>query len=111
MARAPDAIKQRALDIATAAVRLDPRESRCHIFLGQVYRFRDEFDLAIFHLEQGIELNPNDAIGLIHLAAVLGISGRAEEGIELTRRAHEARSLCEFWLGHSGTLSVRCQAL
>ena len=44
---APDAIKQRALDIATAAVRMDPRESRCHTFLGQVYRFRDEYDLAI----------------------------------------------------------------
>ena len=84
---ASDAIKQRALDIATAAVRLDPRESRCHTFLGQVYRFRDEYDLAISHLERGVELNPNDAIGLVHLALVLGVSGRAEEGIELTRRA------------------------
>ena len=84
---ASDAIKQRALDIATAAVRMDPRESRCHTFLGQVYRFRDEYDLAISHLERGVELNPNEAIGLVHLASVLGISGRADEGIELTRRA------------------------
>ena len=36
---ASDAIKQRALDIATAAVLMDPRESRCHTFLGQVYDF------------------------------------------------------------------------
>jgi adenylate cyclase len=86
-ARASDAIKQRAFDAAAAAVRLDPRESRCHIFLGQVYRFRDEFDLAISHLEQGIALNPNDSTGFIHLAGVLAVSGRAEEGIELTRRA------------------------
>jgi adenylate cyclase len=84
---ASDAIKQRALDIATAAVRMDPRESRCHTFLGQVYRFRDEYDLAISHLERGVELNPNDATGIVHLASVLGASGRAEEGIELARRA------------------------
>ncbi|BCH23932.1 adenylate/guanylate cyclase domain-containing protein [Mesorhizobium sp. L-8-3] len=84
---ASDAIKQRALDIATAAVRMDPRDSRCHTFLGQVYRFRDEYDLAISHLERGVELNPNDATGIVHLGGVLGISGRAEEGIELARRA------------------------
>ena len=76
---APDPIKNRALEIATEAVRLDPRESRCHTFLGQVHRFRDEYDLAVPHLERGIELNPNDTTGLVHLAAVLGVSGRAEE--------------------------------
>ena len=65
---ASDAIKQRALDMATAAVRLDPRESRCHTFLGQIHRFRDEYDLAISHLEHGVVLNPNDAIGIVHLA-------------------------------------------
>ena len=99
---ASDAIKQRALDIATAAVRLDPRESRCHTFLGQVYRFRDEYDLAISHLERGVELNPNDAIGLVHLAFVLGISGRAEEGIELTRRAIRLDPYVSFAWGTLG---------
>ena len=108
---ASDAIKQRALDIATAAVRLDPRESRCHTFLGQVYRFRDEYDLAISHLERGVELNPNDAIGLVHLASVLGISGRAEEGIELTPPGHQARPLCELCLGHACPLSILGEAL
>ena len=60
---ASDAIKQRALDIATAAVHLDPRDSRCHTFLGQVYRFRDEYDRAVSHLERAVVLNPNDAPG------------------------------------------------
>jgi adenylate cyclase len=84
---ASDAIKQRALDIAATAVRLDPRDSRCHTFLGQVYRFRDEYDLAILHLEHGLVLNPNDSICLIHLGGVLGVSGRAEEGVECVRKA------------------------
>ena len=102
-AAASDAIKQRALDIATAAVRLDPRESRCHTFLGQVHRFRDEYDLAISHLERGVALNPNDAIGMVHLGAVLGVSGRAEEGIELARRAIRLDPYLKFgW----GTLAI-----
>jgi adenylate cyclase len=86
-AAASDAIKERALDAATTAVRLDPRESRCHTFLGQVHRFRDEYDLGIFHLENGVALNPSDALGLVHLSGALGVSGRAEEGIEFARRA------------------------
>jgi adenylate cyclase len=99
---APDVIKQRALDIATAAVSLDPRESRCHTFLGQVCRLRDEYDMAIFHLERGVELNPNDAIGLVHLGSALGTSGRAEEGIEITRRAIRLDPYVSFAWGALG---------
>jgi tetratricopeptide (TPR) repeat protein len=73
--------------MANTAVRLDPSDSRCHTFLGQVYRFRGEYDLAISHLENGVVLNPNDAVGIVHLASALGVSGRPEEGIELARRA------------------------
>ncbi|RWK55743.1 adenylate/guanylate cyclase domain-containing protein [Mesorhizobium sp.] len=105
---ASDSIKQRALDIATAAVRLDPRDSRCHTFLGQVYRFRDEYDLAISHLERGVALNPNDAIGIVHLAGVLGVSGRAEEGIELLHRAIRLDPYLNFFWG---TLALCLYAL
>ena len=84
---APETIKQRALDVALDAVRMDPLEGRCHSFLGQIYRFRDQYDVAISHLERGVELNPNDATSIVQLGAVLGICGRAEEGIELVRRA------------------------
>ncbi len=84
---APDTIKQRALDHALEAVRLDPLEGRCQAFLGQVYRFRGQFDLAISHLERGVELNPNDSTNMSHLGGILGICGRAEEGIEVLRRA------------------------
>jgi adenylate cyclase len=96
---APDAIKQRALEMAATAVRLDPRESRCHIFLGQVHRFRLEYDLAISHLERGLVLNPNDANGMIHLAAVLGVCGRAEEGVEMAHRAIKLDPYLHFYWG------------
>jgi TolB-like protein/Flp pilus assembly protein TadD len=105
---ASDAIKQRALDLATAAVRLDPRESRCHTFLGQIHRFRDEYDLAISRLEHGVALNPNDALGMVHLSSALGVSGRAEEGSELARRAIRLDPYMKFgW----GTLAICLYAL
>ena len=84
---APDAIKERALDTALTAVRLDPRESRCHQNLGQVYRFRAEFDLAISHMKKSIDLNPNDANGIASYGAVLSLAGRAADGIELIKTA------------------------
>ena len=94
--------------LATAAVRLDPLEGRCHTFLGQVHRFRDEYDLAISHLERGVELNPNDAIGMLHLGAVLGVSGRAEEGIEIVHRAIRLDPYLNFFWG---TLALCLYAL
>ncbi|MEP9387996.1 adenylate/guanylate cyclase domain-containing protein [Mesorhizobium sp. KR9-304] len=84
---ASDLTQNRALDLAKTAVRLDPRESRCHTFLGQVHRFRDEYDLAILHLENGVALNPNDAVGIVHLSSALGVAGRPEEGVDLARQA------------------------
>jgi TolB-like protein/Tfp pilus assembly protein PilF len=96
---APDAIKKRALDAATTAVQLDPRESRCHTFLGQVHRFRKEYDLAIARLENAVALNPNDALGLVHLAGALAVSGRPEEGIEMARRALKLDPYVKFAWG------------
>ena len=80
-------IKDRALESALKAVKLDPRESRCFLLLGQVYRFRGEFDSAVKQMEQSIKLNPNDANGIAQFGSVLAVAGRAEEGISLIKRA------------------------
>jgi adenylate cyclase len=106
--KAPDGIKQRALNAAATGVRLDPRESRCQVFLGQVHRFRSEYDLAISHLERGVELNPNNAMGMLHLGGVLGVSGRAEEGINLLNRAIKLDPYLHFYWG---TLAICFYAL
>jgi adenylate cyclase len=86
-ADAPHAIKIRAHDLALTGVRLDPTESRCHQFLGQSYLYRQEHDQALFHLERGTVLNPNDAHGIAQLGFALALSGRAEEGIRQIHRA------------------------
>lgn len=80
-------IKDRALESALKAVKLDPRESRCFLLLGQVYRFRGEFDSAVKQMEQSIKLNPNDANGIAQFGSVLAVAGRAEEGVGLIKRA------------------------
>lgn len=94
---ASEGIKERALDIALTAVRLDPRESRCHQNLGQAYRFRAEFDLAVSHMKKSITLNPNDANGLASYGAVLALSGRATEGIDLIKRAMRLNPFHPDW--------------
>jgi TolB-like protein/Flp pilus assembly protein TadD len=82
-AAAPPEIKARAIEIATRAVRLDPRESRCEVFLGQVYRFSGQFDLAMEHVRKGVSMNPNDASNLAQLGLHLAMEGQADEGIHL----------------------------
>jgi adenylate cyclase len=47
----------------TAAVRPDPRESRCHTFLGQIHRFRGEYDLAICVLSKAYRSIPTTPSG------------------------------------------------
>ncbi len=94
---APAAAKERALACALTAVRLDPGEARCHQFLGVAYRFRDEYDLAIRHLERAAALNPNDDSGMTQLAAVLAVCGRAEEAIDLIRQAMRLNPFHPDW--------------
>lgn len=101
---APEATKDRALEMALTAVRLDPRESRCHQNLGQAYRFRAEFDPAISHMEKSIRLNPNDANGIASYGALLSLAGRAAEGIDMIERAMRLNPYHPDW--YWGALSA-----
>jgi adenylate cyclase len=77
---APQAVKDRPVDLALTAVRLDPRESWCHLILGQAYRFSRKFDLAVSHTEQSLKLNPGDANGMWQ--RVRGAAGKRAIGAE-----------------------------
>jgi TolB-like protein/class 3 adenylate cyclase/Flp pilus assembly protein TadD len=86
-ADAPDPIKARALASALTAVRLDPKEARCHRFLAQAYLYRGEYDQAMTHFERSVALNPNDADCIATMGLAVAYVGRAEEGIELIHQA------------------------
>jgi len=103
---APDSIKQQALASAMTAVRLDPSEGRCHLFLGQAYRCLAEFDLALSHFERGVALNPNDANGIAQLGHALGIAGRAEEGVKLLRQAMRLNPFHPDWYWNTLTIAL-----
>jgi adenylate cyclase len=94
---APDAIKDRAVASALTAVRLDPRESRAHQFLGQAYLLCGESDLALSHFERASALNPNDPHTTAHRGYALAIVGRAEEGIKVIRHAMRLNPFHPDW--------------
>src|SRR5262249_18662331 len=58
---APGLVKDRALESALTALRLDPGDGRCHLFLAEAYLYRGEFNQAMSHFERSVTLNPNDA--------------------------------------------------
>jgi TolB-like protein/Flp pilus assembly protein TadD len=80
-------IKDRALNLALKAVRLAPDDSRCHLYLGDMYLFTGQFEMGLSQIERSIALNPNDANALTRLALALAKVGRAQEGLEAARRA------------------------
>jgi adenylate cyclase len=96
-AAAPNSTKQRALDIAHTAVRLDPEDGRCHQYAALVHLYREEFEICLSHYERAVALNPNDANGLSQFGLALTLAGRANEGIQLIRRAMRLNPFHPDW--------------
>jgi adenylate cyclase len=78
---------ERALVSAQRAVELDENDSRCHRILSSVYTHLRRYDLAEFHSERSLALNPNDAMAVIYRGGLLRWLGRGEESVEWYRKA------------------------
>jgi len=66
---APVALLDRSLALAKEAVALDDGDEYCHAVLGRCYMFRRSFDLAQYHYQKALALNPNQP----ELQSVIGI--------------------------------------
>lgn len=77
----------RALDCATAAVRLDENDHWCQTVLGLIRLKRSDFDLAEIHIQRAVTLNPNDPVALIHMAVFQVYSGQPQAAFEWIERA------------------------
>lgn len=77
----------RTLALARRAVELAENESTCHTILGNIYLELRSFDLALRHLERGVEINPSNQWNWADLGIYLSYIGRAEEGLEMLRKA------------------------
>jgi adenylate cyclase len=87
------------VEIARArhAIELEPQEGACHRFLGLIYLFARQYDLAEHHARHAISLNPNDADGTISFGYVLAQRGRAEEALAWMNKAALLNPLYPNW--------------
>jgi adenylate cyclase len=81
-ATAPAWVLEAALATATHAVELDSQDGRCHRILARICLFRREYDTAEYHVRRALDLNPNDADGMIQRSTLLAIRGRPEEALD-----------------------------
>jgi tetratricopeptide (TPR) repeat protein len=76
-----------ALALAKRGVELADNEGTCHSILGTVYLDLRSFELALRHMERSVEINPNNQWNWADLGVHLSHIGRAEEGLEILRKA------------------------
>ncbi|HUL06207.1 MAG TPA: adenylate/guanylate cyclase domain-containing protein [Candidatus Acidoferrum sp.] len=72
---------------AKEAIRLDPLDSRNHVYLGWWYLLNRRFERGEHHFERAGELNPHDATTLIARAQACAYLGRGEDALRLARQA------------------------
>jgi tetratricopeptide (TPR) repeat protein len=77
----------RAIELGQKAIALDESEAMGHASLAYFYGFAGQFDRAIAHAEQGLDLDPNLSAVLFNSGAALAFSGRPEEAIPLLHKA------------------------
>jgi adenylate cyclase len=84
---APAEIKAHAAELAEKAVKLDPHDGTCHRLLGHVLLYVKRYNSAEQHMIRALELLPNNADCITSMGFVLGMRGRAQEGVEWIERA------------------------
>jgi TolB-like protein/Tfp pilus assembly protein PilF len=77
----------RAEEEVERARQLDESESECHRILAQIFILRHDLTKARSHQERALFLNPNDDRSVCAMGAILTLSGEAEEGERLVRKA------------------------
>ncbi|MCH8882473.1 MAG: hypothetical protein IIA41_03125 [SAR324 cluster bacterium] len=96
-----------ALRWADRALAVDERFATAHSLAGMVRLFRGEHDLAISSLEKGASLEPTGR-SFMYLAGGLCCVGRAEEGLDLARKAMESEPFPAPWFYTELGSAYRC---
>jgi adenylate cyclase len=82
-----DRALDKALDLALAAVDVDPKDARGYGELGFAHLYRKEHDAAVSAYRRALSLNPNDADLMSDFADTLAHCGQSEEAIALLHKA------------------------
>ena len=103
----------RSLEFARKAVALDGTDSRGHYALGCAYFFNGQQELAEFHAEQAIELNPSEYHNICLKGWVLSCTDRHEESTtcltDSLRCNPYAPDSCYFALGIADYVACKYQ--
>jgi TolB-like protein/class 3 adenylate cyclase/Tfp pilus assembly protein PilF len=83
----PEKTLERAYDFARKAATLDSDDYRSHWGLGVVYMWKRQHAQAIAEYERALALSPNNANLYAEMADALTYVGRADESIELAKKA------------------------
>jgi TolB-like protein len=82
-----DLALDQALELALAAVDLDPKDARGYGELGFAHLYRKEHDASVSAYRRALSLNPNDADLMSDFADTLAHCGQSEEAVELLHKA------------------------
>lgn len=85
-------IQAKALSHALEAVRLDPLDTRAHRVLAWCYCHAAEFDLAEFHFDQSLSLNPHNVHTIASAALGYAFSDNATRAQEQVDALHAAQT-------------------
>jgi adenylate cyclase len=86
-AESPLALLNRAEELATKALSLDPSEVRARVILGHIHIFHQRYKQAETEIERAIATNPNDARGLAGRGNILMWLGQTDAAIEALEQA------------------------
>ena len=89
----------RALELASTALRLAPREEWSHWAMAEAYCIAGRLEDSVAECELGLEINPNCTVILSALGYNLACLGRPEEALEANRLALRLnpRDPSNFW--------------
>ena len=73
----------RALEVGRRAVALDGNDASCHRALALALLNRRAYDLAGYHLDVALSLNPNDVTVIANRAVFEHLTGRPDAALEL----------------------------
>jgi adenylate cyclase len=69
------------------ALGLDQNDSDVHRILGAVGVIRNDLDMAVFHQQRALALNPNDDLIVVQQGEIFTWLGQPDDGIEWIRKA------------------------
>jgi adenylate cyclase len=96
----------KAFKLGQKVLAMDDSNANAHSMLGNVYRFKGEYEKAIAESERAVALDPNFAKGYMSLADSLIQAGRPQEAIPLLKKSMRLSplsqthaSMCLYRLG------------